>query len=92
LVWGTIGNSSSPSIENVWLVDGLNHNLLSISQLCDSGYEVVVDKDNCTIINPTDKSIFFIGKRRCNGYKINFSDLIDQKVVCLLSVSDENRL
>ena len=34
---GTIGNSSI-SINNVWLVDGLRHNLLSISQFRDSGY------------------------------------------------------
>jgi hypothetical protein len=32
---GTVGNSS-PSINNVWLVDCLKHNLLSISQFCDS--------------------------------------------------------
>ena len=35
----TIGNSSI-SINNVWLVDGLNHNLLSISQFSDNGYDV----------------------------------------------------
>jgi len=34
----TIGNSSI-SINNVWLVDDLEHNLLSISQFCDNGYE-----------------------------------------------------
>jgi len=32
----TIGNSSI-SINNVWFVDGLRHNILSISQFCDSG-------------------------------------------------------
>ena len=36
---GTIGNSSI-SINHVWLVDGLNHNLLSISQFCENGYDV----------------------------------------------------
>jgi hypothetical protein len=40
-----VGNSSI-SINNVWLVDGLSHNLLSISQFCDSGYEVMFDKSN----------------------------------------------
>jgi len=37
--FGTIGNSSI-SINNVSLIDGLNHNLLSISQFCDNGYDV----------------------------------------------------
>jgi len=36
----TIGNSSI-SINNVWLVDGLEHNLLSISQFCDNDYDVI---------------------------------------------------
>ena len=35
---GSIGNNSSSLIENVLLVDGLKHNLLSISQLCDKGF------------------------------------------------------
>ena len=35
---GSIGNNSSSLIENVLLVDGLKHNLLSISQLYDKGF------------------------------------------------------
>ena len=42
---GAIGNSSI-SINNVWLVDGLRHNLLSISQFCDNGYDVMFNKTN----------------------------------------------
>ena len=40
----TIGNSSI-SINKVWLVDVLRHNLLSISQFCESGYEVMFNKN-----------------------------------------------
>ena len=32
---GKIGELLSHSIENAYLVDGLKHNLLSVSQLCD---------------------------------------------------------
>lgn len=46
----TIGNSSI-SIHNIWFVDGLRHNLLSISQFCDNGYDVMFDKNNCLVIN-----------------------------------------
>jgi len=84
----TIGNSSI-SINNVWLVDGLEHNLLSISQLCDNGYDVMFDKTNYTVVNKDDNSIVFKGKRIENVYKINFSELVDQKVICLLSVNDK---
>jgi len=53
----TIGNSSI-SIKNVWLVDGLEHNLLSISQFCDNGYDVMFEKSNCT--ESANKSITFM--------------------------------
>ena len=38
---GYIGNNSSSLIENVLLVDGLKHNLLSISKLCEKGFKVI---------------------------------------------------
>jgi len=85
---GTIGNSSI-FINNVWFVDRLRHNLLSISQFCDNRNEVMFDKNNCLVINKTDKFTVFKGKRKNNVYQINFSELTDQKVVCSLSVSDK---
>jgi len=84
----TIGNSSI-SINNVWLVDGLEHNLLSISQLYDNGYDVMFGKANCIVINKDNKFIVFKGKRVENVYKINFYELVDQKVICLLSMNDK---
>ena len=74
---GTIGNSSI-SINNVWLVDGLEHNILSISQFCDNGYDMMFEK-----------TIVFKGKRVENVYKINFSELVYPKVICLLSLNDK---
>jgi hypothetical protein len=37
----TCSHSKGLSIENVFLVNGLKHNLLSISQLCDKGYKII---------------------------------------------------
>ena len=34
---------------NVMYVDGLNHNLLSVSQMCDQGNEVVFQSNRCVI-------------------------------------------
>ncbi|CAJ2666514.1 unnamed protein product [Trifolium pratense] len=85
---GTVGNSSL-SINDVWLVDGLKHNLLSISQFCDNGYVVVFNKESCTVSNQSDNSIIFKGLRKNNVYKINLSDLNEQKVMCLLTLSEE---
>lgn len=85
---GTIGNSLI-SVNNVWLVSGLKHNLLSISQFCNSGYEVLFNKNLCLVINESDKSILFKCKRKRNVYIINLSELTDQKVVFLMSMSDD---
>ena len=38
---GSIGKNPSLIIENILFVEGLKHNLLSISQLCDKGYRVI---------------------------------------------------
>ena len=37
LGFGKVVKKSSKSIDNVYLVDGLKFNLLSVSQLCDKG-------------------------------------------------------
>jgi hypothetical protein len=92
IVMGSIGNSSPPAIENILLLDGLKYNLRTIIQLCDSCYEVTFDKNYSTVINQTDKFIFFIGNRKGNVYKIKSFDLAYQKVVCLLSMNDDKWL
>ena len=34
-------------IDNISVVQGLQHNLLSISQFCDKGYGDIFDKERC---------------------------------------------
>src|SRR3954469_18053652 len=86
---GTISIGNSPSITNVLLVDGLAHNLLSISQLSDNGYDIIFNQKFCKAICQKDGSILFTGKRKNNIYKIDLQDLKNQKVTCLMSVSEE---
>nr|KYP33831.1 hypothetical protein KK1_045291 [Cajanus cajan] len=62
---GKIGINSSITINNVLYVKGLTHNPLSISQLCDSGYEVSFNKNKCTV-SQYDSSILFTANR-CNN-------------------------
>jgi len=44
---GKVGTNRFTSVENVLLVDGLKHSLLSIHQLCDKGFLVSFDSHNC---------------------------------------------
>ncbi|XP_059627319.1 uncharacterized protein LOC132270131 [Cornus florida] len=49
---GTMSNSKELlEIQEVLLVEGLKHNLLSVSQLCDSGKEVCFNKERCNVID-----------------------------------------
>ena len=41
---GTIGKDPNTVIDNVYLVDKLSHNLLSLAPLCSVGFKVVFDK------------------------------------------------
>ena len=51
-------------IEEVSLVNGLMHNLLSVSQFCDKGYEVLFKKEKCLITNKRDQKLAFQGVRK----------------------------
>ena len=44
-----IVNDTSSLIECVLLVNGLKHNILSISQLCDKGFKVIFEASHCII-------------------------------------------
>ena len=68
---GNIGNSLTTLIENVLFVDGLKCNLLSISQLCDKGYKIVLNEDYCTIYNSITNKIEFVGNQIGNTYMLN---------------------
>ena len=62
---GKIGIPPYPLIDNVLFLEGLKHNLLSISQLCNRGYDVSFNKDECIVQN-NDGSLLFSTKRKCN--------------------------
>ena len=65
---GIIGKESYTVIENVNLVAGLAHNLLSV-QICSVDYKVVFDKE-CVFIIRGDETIFK-GSSSNNIYTIN---------------------
>jgi len=60
---GTIGNENSLLILDMLYVEGLKHNLLNISQLCDRGYQVTITTNSCEIRLPNSKDVLLIAKR-----------------------------
>jgi len=72
---GNIKIGSSPLIKNVVLVDGLKHNLLSISQLCERGFKVIFDDLACNVLDRQTNACVLSGFRENNVYIIDMSNL-----------------
>ena len=75
---GEIGNPQSLSIHHVLFIDGLKHNLLSRSQLCDMGNKVTFYPKNCFVSILDDDKVIFSGERVDNVYVI-YLNKIDKK-------------
>ena len=87
---GSIGDKSNLLIHDVLCVEGLKHKLLSISQLCDKGYQVIFKPNSCEICLPNSKEVMLIGKRINNAYILDISSSCS--IGCLLSKHDESWL
>ena len=73
---GFIGDKSNLLVHEVLYVEGLKHNLLSISQLCDKGYQVIFKPNSCEICLPSSKAVMLIGKRINNVYLLDILLLV----------------
>jgi hypothetical protein len=60
-VWEKIAISFDHYISNVFLVDSLDYNLHSVSQLCKMGYNCLFTEIGVTIFRRSDDSITFKG-------------------------------
>lgn len=83
---GIITISLFCDLVEVYLVDGLKHNLLSISQLCDVASQILFDALKCTIRNLA-KNITIIGDRVENIYVLNNVDL--PTLTCITTISND---
>ncbi|VFQ67124.1 unnamed protein product [Cuscuta campestris] len=70
------------TIQAVSYVEGLNYNLLSISQFCDKGYSLEFCKDMASLKNISTNEVILTGKRIRNIYEVMWDDV---KEACLIS-------
>ena len=89
---GKVGKIFSSCINDVLLVHGLKHNLLSVSQLCDLGFEVIFRKFVCLVVCEKTGDILFKAKRCNNVYGLTLEDLKEQNVTCFTSLKFEKWL
>ena len=77
-------------LENVLLVEGLKHNLISISQLCDKGYKVCFYANSCEVSCLESNEIKLIGNRVGNVYIIYLDLSLTSIENCLASTITQN--
>ena len=66
-------------------VEGLKHNLLSISQLCDKGFRVCFDAHACHVNDSNTNQVIYIGKRNENVYVIHIDEIKFHNESCLIA-------
>ncbi|VFQ76171.1 unnamed protein product [Cuscuta campestris] len=77
------------TIQAVSYVEGLNYNLLSISQFYDKGYSLEFCKDMASLKNISTNEVILTRKRIRNIYEVMGEDV---KEACLISKGDTNLL
>ena len=75
-------------IENLLLVEGLKHNFLSISQLCNKDFNITFDKTHYSITS--QNQTISIRKRLKNVYMLDSFNSKNTSTICLVTVSDNS--
>jgi hypothetical protein len=73
-----IAISADHSISNFFLVDYLDYNLLSVSQLCKMGYNCLFTDVGVTVFRRSDDSISFKGVLDDQLYLVDFNNNNDE--------------
>ncbi|KAI3718335.1 hypothetical protein L6452_19200 [Arctium lappa] len=79
------------SVSKVAYVDGLKHNLISISQLCDHGFDVKFQRKYCSLLHSESGQEMLRADRKGNLYRMNFTKITDtdSEKLCLVSLNSE---
>jgi hypothetical protein len=82
---GKIAISPDHFISNVFLVDSLDYNLLSVSQLCKMGYNCLFTDISVTVFRRSDDSITFKGVLEGHLYLVDFNENTAELSICLIA-------
>ena len=89
---GKVGTGFENSISDVYLVDGLNFNLLSVSQLCDKGNKVIFDKEKCVVQDEKSGNCILTTPRSNNVYSMNTNKVAGESLKCLKALKEDSNL
>nr|GEW47467.1 hypothetical protein [Tanacetum cinerariifolium] len=72
------------TINRVYYVEGLNHNLFSVGQFCDADLEVAFRKSTC-FVGDLQGNDLLTGNRRSNLYTISLQESTSSTPLCLMA-------
>nr|GEU32581.1 integrase, catalytic region, zinc finger, CCHC-type, peptidase aspartic, catalytic [Tanacetum cinerariifolium] len=72
------------TIKRVYYVEGLNHNLFSVGQFCDTNLEVAFRKSTCYICDLKGNDLL-TGSRGTDLYSITLQDTTSPNLICLMA-------
>jgi thiamine kinase-like enzyme len=84
---GKVAITLEHSITNVLHVDSLSYNLLSISQLCETGFDCLFMDKGVEVFRREDSSIVFMGRLKNKLYLIDFNKSKANLKTCLVAKS-----
>ena len=82
---GRIAITSEHSISNVFLVESLGYNLLSVKQLCNMGYNCLFTNIDVYVFRRSDGSLAFKGVLDDKLYLVDFSKENVDLDACLMA-------
>jgi hypothetical protein len=82
---GKIAISNEHSISNVYLVESLGYNLLSVSQMCHMGYNCLFTNIDVSVFRRSDGSLAFKGALDDKLYLVDFSKEEVDLDACLIA-------
>jgi hypothetical protein len=80
-----IAISPNHSIFNIFLVDALDYNLLSVSQLCHMGYNCLFTNVGVIVFNRSDYLVAFKGVLKGQLYLVDFINENVELDTCLIA-------
>lgn len=71
-------------IFKMFLVEGLHHNLISVCQLCDDGYNVLFASTESLLLDHETQNIIYRGQRKGNIYLIILNNQTPMEDICFI--------
>ena len=84
---GKVAITLEHSITNVLHVDSLSYNLLSVSQLCEMGYNCLFTDKGVEVFRREDSCIVFMGRLKNKLYLVDFNKSKAKLETCLVAKS-----